>query len=241
MTESVFTELAPAPAAGRVYETDAVPGVADAGGDRRIRIDAIARWLTDLAHADLRDAGFREQGVWVIRRMRVRVEEFPRWPHGFRMRTFCTGLGRFTAERRTSSDGGVGRVAAVTLWVWLDAEQLRPKRFPADFVEVYAEGTNGRHPHTRLRHPDPPDGAQRRPWVFRATDMDVAAHVNNSHYWAPVEEELVGRDVGVFDAEIEFRDPAWPGEMAVVADGPNRWITSPEGTVHASIVLGEPT
>jgi acyl-ACP thioesterase len=237
MGADAFTELLDAPSDGRIFETEARPGIADAGGDRRVRIDAIARWLQDLAHGDLRDAGFREQGIWVVRRVRIRVEEFPQWPHGVRMRTWCSGLGRFTAERRSSLEGSVGRVEAVALWIWLDAEKLRPKRFPPEFVEAYGEAASRRDPNTRLRHPDPPEGAEGAPWTFRATDVDVAAHINNSHYWAPLEEELVGQELGAFDAEIEYRDPAQPGEMRVITDGDSRWITSPKGRVHASIAL----
>jgi acyl-ACP thioesterase len=232
-----LTEIVAPPASGRVFELEALPGIADAGGDRRVRVDAIARWLQDLAHADLRDAGFREQGIWVVRRTRIRVEAFPRWPHSLTMRTFCSGLGRFTAERRSVIESRDARVDAVALWVWLDATSLRPKRFPQEFLDVYGESAAGRDPSARLRHPAPPQGCERRPWSFRATDVDVAAHVNNSHYWAPLEEELAGTDLASLDAEIEFRDAAQPGEMAVLADGPHRWIASPEGTVHASIVL----
>jgi acyl-ACP thioesterase len=70
--------------------------------------------------------------------------------------------------------------------------------------------------------------------------VDVAAHVNNSHYWAPLEEELAGRELASLDAEIEYRDPAQPGEFVVLSDGAARWIASPDGTLHASIVLNEP-
>ena len=41
-----------------------MPGIADAVGDGRVRLDAIARWLQDVAYADLIDAGFeRERGL----------------------------------------------------------------------------------------------------------------------------------------------------------------------------------
>lgn len=237
MAAPELTELVAPPSAGRVFEIEIRPGIADAGGDRRVRLDAIARWLQDLAHADLRDAGFREHGVWIVRRVRIRVEEFPKWPHGVRMRTWCSGLGRFTAERRSSFESSAGRAEAVALWVWLDAQSLRPRRFPEEFVETYGPSAEGRDPSTRLRHPDPPEGCERRPWAFRATDVDVAAHVNNSHYWAPLEEELSGRELDAFDAEIEYRDPAQPGPGYVLADGPMRWIASDANGICASIAI----
>ena len=56
-----------------------MPGIADAVGSGRVRVDAIARWLQDVAYADIIDAGFDEGGAWVVRRMRMRVEAFPRF------------------------------------------------------------------------------------------------------------------------------------------------------------------
>jgi hypothetical protein len=55
------------------------PGIADADGDGRCRLDAMARWLQDIAYADLIDAGFEGEGAWIVRRTRIRVEAFPRF------------------------------------------------------------------------------------------------------------------------------------------------------------------
>jgi acyl-ACP thioesterase len=239
LTDSRFTELVPEPDSGRVFTHELIPGIADGGGDRRARLDAIARWLQDVAHYDLRDAGFPEDGVWVVRRTRIQVSSWPRWPDRVQLRTFCSAIGRFTAERRTSIRGPETSLETVALWVWLDVETLTPRRFPDRFTELYGPSAAGRKPDRKLRHLDPPAEAERTTWAFRATDVDVAAHINNSHYWAPLEEELASGEVGPLDAEIEYRDPAQPGQMAVVVDGSRRWITSSDGTVHASIVLGE--
>src|SRR5918995_2979337 len=96
------TELVAAPAVGRVFERSLLPGIADAVGSGRVRLDAIARWLQDIAYADVIDAGFDEGGMWIVRRMRIRVEAFPRFGEPVALRTFCSGLARFAAERRTS-------------------------------------------------------------------------------------------------------------------------------------------
>ena len=44
----------------------------------RVRLDGLARWLQDVAYADVEDAGLAERAVWVVRRTRIRVERFPR-------------------------------------------------------------------------------------------------------------------------------------------------------------------
>ncbi len=213
------------------------PGIADADGSGRCRLDAIARWLQDVAYADLIDAGFEGRGAWIVRRTRMRVERFPRFGEDLVLRTFCSGIGRFSAERRTSVTGETGSVETVSLWVCLDPDRGRPMRFPPDFIAAYEKSAGGRDANVRLRHPDPPAEAERSPWTFRAAEMDPAGHINNSHYLVPLEEELGdGPEPESIDVEVEYRDPALAGEAVLVRQGKSMWIESPEGAVHASLI-----
>jgi acyl-ACP thioesterase len=219
---------------GRSYEREILPGVADAAPGGRCRLDAIARWLQDIAYADLIDAGFEGQGAWIVRRTRIRVERFPRFGESLTLRTFCSGIGRFSAERRTSIRGETAAVETVSRWVCLDPEAGRPMRFSPSFLAVYEKSAAGGDANVRLRHPDPPADARRESWRFRATEMDPAGHINNSHYWAPLEEDLDPELEGI-DAEVEYRDPAMPGEVTLLRSGSSLWIASPEA-VHASVI-----
>ena len=221
---------------GRAFEREMRPGIADADAAGRCRLDAIARWLQDVAYADLVDAGFEGRGAWIVRRTRMRVETFPRFGDDLTVRTFCSGIGRFSAERRTSIRSERTVVETVALWVCLDPEAGRPMRFPPDFLAAYEESAGGRDANVRLRHPDPPAGAAREPWRFRASEMDPAGHINNSHYWTPLEEEFAGAEPASIDAEIEYRDPAMPGEVDLIRDGSSMWISSTEGEIHASLL-----
>src|SRR4051812_1856545 len=186
-------ELVPAPESGRVFEVSLRPGIGDVAGDGRegrARLDAIARWVQDVAYADFVDAGFEGRGAWVVRRTRLRVEAFPRFGSELSLRTFCSGVGRFSAERRTTIAGQSAAVEAVALWVCLDPSTWRPMRLDEDFMDAYGESAAGRKASFRLRHPGPPDDAPREPWQFRASDLDLAGHVNNAHYWDLLEERL---------------------------------------------------
>lgn len=213
------------------------PGIADADGSGRCRLDAIARWLQDIAYVDLVDAGFEGEGAWIVRRTRIRVTTFPRFGDQISLRTWCSGIGRFSAERRTSIRGEGAEVETVALWICLDPGRGRPMRFPREFISIYEESAGGRDANVRLRHPDPPEGAARSVWTFRASEMDPAGHVNNTHYWTPLEEELAaGPEPERIDVEIEFRDPAMPGEVALLRDGSSLWIASTDGAVHASLL-----
>lgn len=237
-----FDELVPEPPAGRIFARDALPGLADAAPSGRVRLDALARWVQDVAHADVVDAGLEDRAVWVVRRVRLRVERFPRFGELAELRTYSSGVGRMWAERRTRIATAAGAaVEAVALWVHLDPATLRPTPMDADELAVYGPSAQGREVKARLRHPPPPaEGASRRPWHFRATELDLAGHINNAAYWAPLEDELLTGpepERPSVDVELEFRTPAQPGRFDVVADGARRWIVAEGGDVHASFAL----
>jgi acyl-ACP thioesterase len=233
-------ELVPAPAGVRVYAQDLRPGLADCTPSGRIRLDALARWLQDVAYADVEDAGLADSAVWVIRRARLHVRRFPRFHERFRLATFCSGLGRMWAERRTTieRDGEVD-VEAVAVWVHLDPHSHQPTRLTEQEMTAYAgDFLPDRRISARLRHPPPAPDAGARPWEFRTTECDLAGHINNSAYWQPLEDELLAgpEPVGI-DVEIEHRTPAGPGPKQFLAHGPWRWLVDGDGQAHASMLL----
>jgi acyl-ACP thioesterase len=237
---SDFDELVAHPGVGRMYEQAVTAGLADAAPGGRVRLDALARWLQDAALADVVDAGLGETAVWVVRRARMEVVRFPRFGEAVTLQTFSSGVGRMWAQRRTtvtSADGGL--VEAVALWVHLDPETGRPMPLTEQELVVYGPSTAGRQVKARLRHPTPPAHAAARPWAFRRTEVDVADHINNAAYWAPLEEELLeGAELVGIDVEIEHRSPAQPGPHEVRADDAHRWLVDTAGEVRASFRLG---
>jgi acyl-ACP thioesterase len=245
-----MSEFVPPPEGARQYTLAMRPGLSDCAPSGRMRLDALARWLQDAAYADVEDAGLALTAVWVVRRNRIAVHRFPRFAERFNVRTFCSGLGRMWAERRTTiepldSDNGdrpdPPAVEAVALWVHLDPTDWRPTPFTEAEIAAYGNQAAGRRVTARLRHPPPgPDATERRRWTFRATECDIADHVNNAAYWQPLEEEWLvpeRHEPSTLDVEIEFRTPCQPGEKLVLSDGDQRWITSPERDVHASLRL----
>src|SRR5260221_2290390 len=121
-----LSELVPPPSDGRIFEQALHPGLADAAPGGRVRLDAIARWLQDVAYGDIADAGVADLSLWVVRRMRIKVERFPRFAEGLRLRTWGSATGRMWAERRTSIEGADGAaVEAVGLWVHLGPQTKR--------------------------------------------------------------------------------------------------------------------
>ena len=207
-----------------------------------MRLDAIACWLQDVAYADVEDAGLERAAVWVVRRTRIRVNRWPQFGERFSLTTFCSGIGRMWAERRTdivrAGAGVTPDVEAVSLWVHLDAERWTPSKVTEAELAIYGGVTQTRRVPHRLRHPAPPSLEGGRPWTFRATECDIADHVNNAAYWQPLEEELLtGTTPERLDVELEYRAPAQPGAQRVLAEGERRWIVGGDDAVHASIRL----
>jgi acyl-ACP thioesterase len=220
------------------------PGFADCAPSGRVRLDALACWLQDVAYADVQDAGLDQAAVWVVRRTRIRVNRFPRFGERFGLTTFCSGIGRMWAERRTdivgegAADGAAPEVEAVSLWVHLDTERWRPSPVTRAEIATYG-GMPERRVSARLRHPTPESTEGGTGWTFRATECDIADHINNAAYWLPLEEELLaGDDPDRLDVEIEYRTPAQPGVKRVIANGRYRWIVGDDAELHASIRLG---
>jgi acyl-ACP thioesterase len=242
------------PPGARVFMLPRRPGLADCAPSGRVRLDAIARFLQDVAYADVEDAGVAEAAVWVVRRTRLRVERFPRFAEHLELRTFCSGIGRMWAERRTSISGQeAGEVELVSLWVHLDPVSGRPTPITEAELAAWGESAGGRKVTARLRHPAPsapnpsapnPIAANNGvPWRFRRTECDLADHINNAAYLQPLEEELLekelleGDELQSIDVEIEYRSPSQAGQKRVLRQGARRWIVSSEGETHASLVV----
>jgi acyl-ACP thioesterase len=233
-----LTEIVAPTGRGRAFEVTVRGGLADVTPSGRVRLDAVAGWLQDVARADLDDALDGADWLWVVRRTRIQVERFPRYGESCTARTWCSGTGSMWAERRTTVTGRSARLEAAALWVRVDEERGRPVPPSARCAELYAASAGERRVKARLRHPGPPREARRSTWRFRAAELDLAGHINNAAYWTVLEEELAdGPEPQAFDAEIEFRAGAQPGDAVVLHDGARRWILDCDAEVSASVLI----
>lgn len=219
---------------GRRYRATRTVRLGDAGLDGTLRLDALARFLQDVAADDAADVGL-QAATWVVRRTSLDVSGRPSFGERISLTTFCGGLGSRWAERRTVVEGPTSRIEAAAVWVYVDEASGRPATLPPLFLEAYSESAGGRTVSSRLTLPGPPTGGEvvsRRPWPLRPTDFDVLGHVNNSVYWAVVEDEPLMDGI----AEVEYRSPINPStvvDVLAVDSGRERWLVSDEG-VHAA-------
>jgi acyl-ACP thioesterase len=207
----------------------------------RVRLDALARYLQDVAADDVDDAGV--EGAWVMRRMAFRSDRSLHFGDDIELRTFCSGTGGRIAERRTTllRDGAVA-VEAVALWVYLGAHG-RPAPLEEWFFDLYGSAAAGRRVNGRLRLGAPPPDAGSRPWPLRSADFDVLEHVNNAASWTAVEDELERVAPGRIPVagEIEYRTAIDPGESVELRSVPGTdrltcWLVG-DGVVRTSAVV----
>jgi acyl-ACP thioesterase len=207
----------------------------DVDPNGRLRLDALARYLQDVANDDAVDAGEHPSQPWVVRKVALALEGRPRLHERVELATWCSGVGARWAERSTSVESPSGRVTATTLWVFVDVKTLLPARLPPNFFDIW--GQDLPKVRGRLSHDDPPEsGVAWRPWPLRAVDHDILDHMNNAAYWVPVEEAFAGADLA--GTEIEYRVPVNPGQaLDMGLDGDRMWLRGGDGTVHASVVV----
>ena len=162
------SELLPLPPSGRRFTIERTVRLSDVDAGGSLRFDAISRYLQDVASDDAIDAGLPNAMGWVVRRTMIRIDQTCALGERLSATTFCTGVGRSWAERRSSlvgSDGGA--VEAVSLWIQVDVDTGRPTRLGDEFFGTYGEAAGGRTVSSRLSLDPPADSGVRSRWRFR--------------------------------------------------------------------------
>ncbi len=189
------------PRTGRVVEGRRKVRMADVGADRRARLDALARYLHDVAEDDAAGAALPATVGWVLRSTRMQIDRFPTLGEDLVLHTFCSATATRWAERTSVVHGSGGAlVRAMSIWVAIDTTTGAPVRLGDWFLSIYGPSAEGRRASTRLAlgpplGPAPPA----RPWPLRRSDVDAWSHVNNAIAWAAVEDAV---EIGPDDAMV---------------------------------------
>ena len=208
----------PFPTTGRTVVRSRRIRLSDIDASGRLRLDAVARFLQDIAIDDVQETGWGlPEHLWFVRTIVLDVLEPFAGDTEVELTTWCSGVAAIAAGRRWSVRGDAGgRVEVDSVWIHLDAEQ-RPARIE-DFG-VYANAAAGRRVSTKLALPDPSDDAPRTPWPLRVSDVDVHGHVNNAVHWQAVEDALPV--TGRLRAELDHRQPIDLGDELELASFDN--------------------
>jgi acyl-ACP thioesterase len=181
-------DLVPIPARGRTFSAARAVRLSDMDVRGRVRLDAVARYLQDVAIEDVDETGWGlPEHVWFIRSVRIDVLAPFLRDRRIELVTWCSGLASLAAGRRWSLAGDAGgQIEVDSVWIHLGPDQ-RPRRL--DGFEVYGEAAGDRRVTTKAELASPEDGVRTR-WHLRSTDVDLHGHVNNAVYWQAVEERL---------------------------------------------------
>jgi len=249
------SELSPEPGIGRVYRSTLKIRLSDAAQDGRLRLDAMARYMQDVASDDVADADADDDAyTWVVRRTVIDVVSPFGADSAVALSTWASATGPRWAGRRTTIAGDAGgRVEAESLWVLIERRTSRLARLPAAFDALYAASTLGRTISAKLElDPEPAPSAIRRPWPLRVTDIDVLGHANNAVYWAAVETAIAAspeRTDALPDTRIrgvlEYRNPVDRTADLELAIAESRselsvWLVDGDRTAACAMVRFDP-
>ena len=189
-------EPVPLPQVGRTFSTSRRVRLGDVTPKGRLRLDATARYLQDIANDDAVDGNYPDIHGWVVRRTEMWVYQFPTYMTDISLTTWCGGYGSHWAERRTHIVGSDGaRIETAALWVHVNMETLKPEPLPEGFIPLIAESSGGRKVRSNfVVGKSLPEltalDATSESWPVRFADMDAVGHMNNASYWIAAEEYL---------------------------------------------------
>ena len=201
--------------------------LSDTDATGRLRLDAVARYLQDVAADDILDAGWApDEHIWVVRRTVLDVIRPFLGDTAVELTTWCAGIAAAAAARRTTVTGDRGGlIEAEMTWIHLGPD-LQPERLGDRVLSVYGESAAGRKASTRLVLPGPPSDVAGAAWHVRATDVDTLGHMNNAAYWAAVEELWGDQLAAPALTVLEYRTPIDRLEEVVLARADGRlWLT----------------
>jgi acyl-ACP thioesterase len=238
--------LVPLPAGGRVYRASRRIRLSDRDADGRLRLDAVARYLQDVASDDVDETGWgAPEHLWVMRHLRIEVVAPLVDDDRVELATWSSASATLAASRRMTLSGDRGgRVELDSTWVHLGPD-AQPARI-GDFGP-YAETAAGRVASTRVDLLEPREDVARTPWPLRVTDEDRLGHVNNAAYWHAVEQLLErGRDpdpARPLRARLDHRQPLDVGDavelVSATRDGALAIAFRTDGVAKA-VALVEP-
>jgi acyl-ACP thioesterase len=203
--------LVPEPGSGRVFRSHRPIRLSDAAPEGRLRLDAMARYMQDVASDDVADAQAEDPALtWVVRRTVIEVASPFKADTTVALATWASGSGSHWAARRTTIAGNEGgRTEAESIWVLIDRREGRLTRLPAAFDALYGPSTLGRIVSAKLELPPRPQpDAPTLKWPLRLTDLDALGHANNAVYWEAIETALALVDrgaAGPLRAVLEYR------------------------------------
>ncbi len=168
--------------------------VADIDRDGRLRFDSAARHIQDIGQDQLREMGFEEtHPLWIVRRTMVDLIRPIMYGDMLRMRRWCSGTSNRWCEMRVRIDGRRGGlIESEAFWININRDTQMPSRISDDFLAGLKRTTSVDRLRWKpyLARESRDDATEIHEFPVRVTDIDLFDHMNNSVYWAVIEDYL---------------------------------------------------
>lgn len=215
----------------RFFEGDYRVRTGDVDQEMRVRLDALARYLQDVANDNIEATDFRDSDpFWIVRRTVIDVLEPITWPSDFHAERWCGALStRWTNMRvQLTADGKTnrfnpeprpnGHIETEAFWINVN-EQGMPSRITDLAFEMLSQMNDEHRLRWRSMNPEQAPAPEEvelpdREHILRSTDFDPFKHLNNAAYLEAIEDELVDHQ-DLIDVPhrlvIEYLRPITPG------------------------------
>ncbi len=239
----------------RYFEAGYRVRTGDVDQQMRVRLDAVARYLQDVANDNIEVTEFRDTDpFWIVRRTVIDVIRPISWPAGFTAQRWCGALStrwtnmrvRLTADHETNrfnpEPREPGLIETEAFWINVN-DQGMPSRLTDAAFEMLSSMTDEHRLRWKSMNPDKAPSAADvdlpdRVHVLRSTDFDPFKHLNNAAYLEAVEDELIDHPDLVdvpHRAVIEYLRPIVPGTTLTLQrlrDGDRLliWMLIPDDT-----------
>ena len=203
----------------------------DVDQDMRVRLDAVARYLQDVANDNIEATEFgTTDPFWIVRRTVIDVIRPISWPAGITAQRWCGALStrwtnmrvRLTADHETNrfnpAEREPGLIETEAFWINVN-DQGMPSRLSDEAFDMLSAMTDVHRLRWKSMNPETAPAASEvalpdRDHVLRITDFDPFKHLNNAAYLEAIEDELVDHQDLVdvpHRTVIEYLRPIVPG------------------------------
>lgn len=186
----------------------------ECGPDAILKINCILDYFQDIAacHADLLGIGMKDlqerHELWVLSRLRLRINRYPQLGEKLTVMTYPTGLNRLFATRQYQliAENGERLVESTSFWIVIDDAKFRPVK-PFKMLAEFGD----RNPDKPRFFPDldkiaEPEAAPENLLQYQVLDsnIDLNRHLNNAFYGSYIVDTL-GRLTGKLCHPKEFQ------------------------------------
>jgi acyl-ACP thioesterase len=139
-------------------------------------------------HAEHLRVGYSDlmenQSIWVLSRLFIQMEEYPRWGDRINVKTWLAGAGRLFALRHFSITGSRRNVigGAKSAWLVLDLKNRRPQRIEPVFRHLQHLFDDHPVDEEPKKLPPPACPQMEASYTVRYSDIDMHHHVNTTKY-----------------------------------------------------------